>query len=68
MPQRLSNAVPILLGAVFLYAGIAKLLYPGVATTALESLEVPYPLGQSPRGRDHDSELYLGTILLCGST
>ena len=64
MPQRLSNAVPILLGAVFLYAGIAKLLYPGVATTALESLEVPYPWAKALVAATTILELYLGTILL----
>lgn len=63
---RIAKFVPVLLGALFLYAAIHKLLYPGAATMALESLDVPYALAKGLVTGVIILELYLGTILLLG--
>ena len=60
----LAKFVPMLLGGIFLYAAIQKLLHPGPATMALESLDVPYSWAKTMVASVIVLELYLGVILI----
>jgi hypothetical protein len=55
---------PPLLGALFILAAIAKLLHPGLATMALESLDLPTSWAQAIVACVTGLELYLGAILI----
>jgi uncharacterized membrane protein YphA (DoxX/SURF4 family) len=56
--------IPKLAGCLFVYAGLYKLLYPGEATMALESLDAIRRLANPMVIAVTILELYLGTILL----
>ena len=60
----LAKSVPVLLGALFVYAGIYRLWHPGPATMAIESLDVPYSWAKAIVASVIVLELYLGAILL----
>jgi len=64
MLRSLSKHVPALVGLLFLYSGVYKLLYPGQATAALLSLEVNRWLATYAIVSVTIVELYLGVILL----
>ena len=61
---RVAKCIPLLLGTLFVYAGIQKLLHPGPATMALESLDVPYSWARAIVASVIVLELYLGAILI----
>jgi uncharacterized membrane protein YphA (DoxX/SURF4 family) len=56
--------IPRLVGCLFLYAGIYKLLYPGQATLGLFSLGVTYQVATLLVTAVIVSELYLGVVLI----
>jgi len=64
MHRLFATHIPRVLGALFVYAGIYKLLFPGEATTALESLGVRTWLVTSIVVSVLVAELYVGTLLL----
>jgi len=55
---------PLLLGALFILAAISKLLHPGPATVALESLRVPTIWAKAIVATVTSLELYLGAVLM----
>src|SRR6266567_1378486 len=59
MVRSIAKHVPTIVGLLFLYSGVYKLLYPGQATAALLSLEVNSGLATLTI-----VELYLGMILV----
>jgi hypothetical protein len=63
MLRILPKQVPRLVGCLFLYAAIYKLLYPGQATMGLVSLDIPYKAAALIVTATIVSELYLGVIL-----
>jgi len=56
--------IPKLIGFIFIFAGCSKLLMPGQATTALESLDIPYGLANAIVIAVTILELYLGVLLI----
>src|SRR6266571_2593134 len=60
----LPKHIPRLVGCLFLYAAIYKLLYPGQATMGLVALDIPYKLATLIVTTTIVSELYLGVILI----
>ena len=64
MKQIFARHIPKLIGFVFLFAGGYKLLMPGQATMALESLNVPYGLANAIVIGLTLLELYLGLLLI----
>src|SRR6266853_3943873 len=64
MLRSTAKHVPALVGLLFLYSGVHKLLYPGQATAALLSLEVNRWLATYAIVSVTIVELYLGVILL----
>ena len=64
MLRSLPKLVPTLVGLLFLYSGVYKLLYPGHATAALLSLDVKIGLATFTIIAVTIMELYLGAILL----
>src|SRR3989442_14821894 len=63
MIRVLLKHVPMLVGALFIYAAAYKLLNPGQATMALESLEIPPRLANLIVAGVMILELYLGVLL-----
>jgi len=64
MFRLLLRHTPALAGCLFGYAGVYKLLNPGAATMALQSLDVPYRWANLIVIAVTILELYLGAILL----
>ena|SRR2546426_9227113 len=64
MSKRIAQTIPALLGVLFVYSGIYKLLHPGPATMGLESLDVPYGWAKAIVAGVTALELYLGSILV----
>ncbi len=64
MKASILKAVPMVVGLVFLYAGLGKLFYPVQAVSALESLSVPTRLAVLAVFAVITIELYLGIILI----
>lgn len=62
--NRIAKFIPVLLGLLFAYAGIQKLLHPGAATMALESLDLPYGVAKALVAGVIIVEFYLGTLLV----
>jgi len=56
--------VPFVVGLLLLWAGLGKLIHPGQATAALESLEMPYLLASIVMVGVVSAELYLGVLLV----
>lgn len=56
--------VPRFVGLLFLYAGVHKMLYPGEATLALYSLDLPFVLANALVTTVIILEFYLGVILV----
>ena len=63
MVRFLLNHTPKLIGAMFCYAGIYKLMYPGQATMALVAVDVPYGLSNAIVLVVTMIELYLAVLL-----
>ena len=59
----LIHHIPRLVGFILLWAGAYKLVNPGQATMALESLEMPYGLAKTIVSSSIIVELYLGVLL-----
>ena len=59
------KCVPKIIGAIFLFAGGYKLLLPGQATMALESLDFPYGLANAIVFGVTVLEVHLGVLLIC---
>jgi uncharacterized membrane protein YphA (DoxX/SURF4 family) len=64
MLRSLPKYIPVVIGVLFLYTGILKLLYPSEAVGALESLEVPFWLANALVLAVTILELYLGVLLV----
>lgn len=64
MLRLLGKWTPTLIGVLFIYSGIYKLVSPGEATMALVSLELPEWLAIVTIAAATAVELYLGIILL----
>ncbi len=64
MVRSIAKHVPTIVGLLFLYSGVYKLLYPGQATAALLSLEVNSGLATLTIVAVTIVELYLGMILV----
>ena len=62
--QILLKVIPRLVGLLFVYAAISKLIYPTQATAALESLGFQYVWADAMVFGTIMLELYLGLILL----
>ena len=60
----IGKLAPLLVGALFIYSGLYKLAYPGEATMALVSLDLPLALAIITIAAVTAVELYLGIILL----
>src|SRR2546422_5978791 len=59
----LIHHIPRLVGFILLWDGAYKLVNPGQATMALESLEMPYGLAKTIVSSSIIVELYLGVLL-----
>lgn len=64
MKQMLLKQIPTLIGILFVYSGILKLLHPAEAQYAIESLEVGHSLARGIITAVTIVELYLGVILI----
>ncbi len=64
MMRSTAKQVPAIVGLLFLYSGVYKLLYPGQATAALLSLEASKQVATATIIAVTIVELYLGIILL----
>lgn len=64
MKQLLPKHAPRVVGCIFILAAVGKLLNPNTATSALESLEVPYRWAEAVIFVVTVLEFYLGVILL----
>ena len=64
MYRPLLKHVPELVGIIFVFAAMFKLLHPGQATVALESLDVPYELASTIVFGVITIEFYLGVLLI----
>ena len=64
MGRVLLKHIPKLIGFIFIFAGCSKLLMPGQATMALESLDIPYGLANAIVIAVTILELYLGVLLI----
>ena len=64
MKPTLFKSLPTLLGLLFLWAGLYKLLFPGQATMSLETVGVSNPLAKGLVAATIIAELYLGIILV----
>jgi hypothetical protein len=64
MKVLLAKITPVVLGALFIYSGLYKVLYPGEATYALMSLDAVQSFAKPIIVIATGFELYLGTILL----
>src|SRR6266581_5444913 len=64
MLRSVAKQVPVLVGLLFLYSGVYKLVLPGQATAALLSLEVNSGLANVVIVSATIVEVYLGIILL----
>lgn len=63
MTAIIGRQMPYILGALFLYSGTSKVLWPGEATYALVSLDLPLWLSKVLVVAVTVFELYLGSIL-----
>src|SRR5436309_1396132 len=64
MVRNFLRYVPLVVGGLFEYAAVEKLLYPGEATLALYSLDVPLALAHVLVTAAIIVELYLGVLLI----
>jgi hypothetical protein len=64
MWKPISKHLPKIVGLLFLYAGVYKLIYPGEAATALETLGLSTSGSAAAVICALIAELYLGTVLL----
>ena len=64
MKDYIGKYVPLVLGALFIYSGVYKLIRPGEATYALVSLDLPPWIAVGSVMAATAIELYLGLILL----
>jgi hypothetical protein len=64
MYRQILKAIPRIVGLLFLYTGTYKLLYPGQAATAHETLGLSQGVASAFVVGALISELYLGTTLL----
>ena len=64
MNQLLCKGTPIVVGLLFIYSGLYKLVFPGEATLALLALDAPDRVSDLMIIGITTAELYLGILLL----